>query len=99
MQIFLITILITSIISATNLPRARIATQLESTSPSEVMIRATGFGIDKKHRKPKAKTLDKSANNDAKKTAVWFVLFGGSDPLLQTDSEKQTFEKIQEDFF
>ncbi|MCK4641576.1 MAG: hypothetical protein KAU06_09560 [Candidatus Marinimicrobia bacterium] len=98
-HIFLITILITSIISATNLPRSRIATQLESTSPSEVMIRATGFGIDKKHRKPKAKTLDKSANNDAKKTAVWFVLFGGSDPLLQTDNEKQAFEKIQEDFF
>ncbi len=96
---FLITILITSIISATNLPRSRIATQLESTSPSEVMIRATGFGIDKKHWKPKAKTLDKSANNDAKKTAVWFVLFGGSDPLLQTDNEKQAFEKIQEDFF
>jgi hypothetical protein len=63
------------------------------------MIRATGLGIDKKHRKPKAKTLDKSANNDAKKTAVWFVLLGGSDPLLQTDNEKQTFEKIQEDFF
>jgi len=99
MQMFLITILITSIISATNLPRARIATQLESTSPSEVMIRATGFGIDKKHRKPKAKTLDKSANNDAKKTAVWFVLFGGSDPLLQTDGEKKSFEKIQENFF
>jgi len=99
MQIFLITILITSIISATNLPRARVATQLESSSPSEVMIRATGFGIDKKHRKPKAKTLDKSAKNDAKKTAVWFVLFGGSDPLLQTNNEKQAFEKIQEDFF
>lgn len=98
-HIFLITILIISIISATNLPRARIATQLESSSPTEVMIRATGFGIDRKHRKPKAKTLDKSANNDAKKTAVWFVLFGGSDPLLQTDSEKQAFEKIQEDFF
>ncbi|MBC8491883.1 MAG: hypothetical protein H8D42_04920, partial [Candidatus Marinimicrobia bacterium] len=41
----------------------------------------------------------KSADNDAKKTAVWFVLFGGSDPLLQTDNEKQAFEKIQEDFF
>jgi len=99
MQMFLITILITSIISATNLPRARVATQLESSSPSEVMIRATGFGVDKKHRKPKAKTLDKSAKNDAKKTAVWFVLFGGSDPLLQTNNEKQAFEKIQEDFF
>lgn len=82
-----------------NLPRAREAVLLESSSPSEVMVRATGFGIDRKHRKPKAKTLDKSANNDAKKTAVWFVLFGGSDPLLQTDSEKQKFEKIQEDFF
>ncbi|HCK98883.1 MAG TPA: hypothetical protein DHW42_02075 [Candidatus Marinimicrobia bacterium] len=102
MQRILIVILLiinNSLFGQGNLPRAREAVLLESTSPSEVMIRATGFGIDKKHRKPKANELDKSANIDAKKTAVWFVLLGGSDPLLQTDIERRAFEKIQAEFF
>jgi len=82
-----------------NLPRSREATLIESTSPTEVMIRATGYGVDNKHWRPKAKTLDKTANQDARKAAVWFVLMGSTDPLLQTDAEKNRFEKIQADFF
>ncbi|MDP8218471.1 MAG: DUF6175 family protein [Candidatus Theseobacter exili] len=82
-----------------NLPRSHEAVLIEVTSPSEVIIRATGYGIDKKHRKPRSKVLDKSANTDAMKAAVWFVLLGGSDPLIQTDEEKAAFEKIQEEFF
>jgi len=86
-------------LEASNLPRARQATLVESTSPTTVMVRATGIGIGKKGHKPKAAELDKSANLDARRTAVWFVLLGGTDPLLQTDTEKQAFEKIQEDFY
>jgi hypothetical protein len=82
-----------------NLPRSREATLLESSSPSEVMVRATGYGIDEKHRRPKAEVLDKSANIDAMKTAVWFVLYGGSDPLLQTEDEKNAFKETEEEFF
>ncbi len=86
-------------LEASNLPRACQATLLESTSPTAVMVRATGIGIGKKGHKPKAAELDKSANLDARKTAVWFVLLGGTDPLLQTAEEKQAFEKIQENFY
>lgn len=85
--------------SQKNWPRSREATLLESTSPSEVMIRSTGIGIDPKHRRPKAKILDASANRDARKTAVWFVLFGGTDPLLQTEEEKKDFARLGPEFF
>ncbi len=99
--LFMATIFLSTslVMGKSNLPRSREAVLLESSSPSEVMIRATGYGIDKKHRKPRAKVLDKSANTDAMKAAVWFVLLGGSDPLIQTDEEKAAFEKIQEEFF
>jgi hypothetical protein len=78
-----------------NLPVSREAVLVESTSPSEIMIRATGYGSGS----DKASELDKRANNDAFKAAVWFVLFGGSDPLIQTDQEKSAFQPIQEEFF
>jgi hypothetical protein len=84
---------------ASNLPRACQATLLESTSPTTVMVRATGIGIGKKGHKPKSAELDRSANLDARRTAIWYVLLGGTDPLLQTDTEKQAFEKIQENFY
>ena len=84
---------------ASNLPRGHEATLIEVSSPTELMVRAVGLGIDTKHRKPKAKTLDKSANNDAARTAVWFVLLGGSDPLLQTEEEKSAFKKIEREFY
>lgn len=86
-------------LAKTNLPISREAVLIESTSPTEVMIRATGYGTDPKNRNPKASVLDKNANDDAFKAAIWFVLFGGSDPLIQTDAEKASLEKIQEEFF
>lgn len=89
----------TFIALSSDLPRSREATLIEVSSPTEVLIRATGLGIDTKHRKPKAKTLDKSANIDAARTAVWFVLMGGSDPLLQTEKEKTAFQKIESSFY
>ncbi len=95
----LVVFLISSVFGQSNVPRSREAVLFESSSPTEVVIKATGYGIDKKHRKPKASVLDKSANLDAKRAAVWFLLYGGSDPLLQTDKEQKVFEEKQEDFF
>lgn len=82
-----------------DLPRSREATLIEISSPTELLVRASGIGVDIKHRKPKSKILDKSANADAARTAVWFVLMGGSDPLLQTDQEKIAFQKIESSFY
>ena len=89
----------TALWSKNYFPRSKEASYLETSDPGIVMIRATGIGIDKRHKKPKARTLDKSANLDARRAAVWFVLYGGSDPLLRTESSKSLFLDYQKEFF
>jgi hypothetical protein len=64
------------------------ATFVESYSPTEVTIRATGIGSD----------VD-NAELDAKKCALYFVLAITTDPLLQTSEEKTSFEQMKEQFF
>ncbi len=86
-------------LAKSNLPRSREAVFIEVTSPGVVMIKATGIGIDKKNRKPKSKNLDKSANLDARRTAVWFVLSGNTDPILYNDESQKKFKNIENDFF
>lgn len=94
-----ILLLLTLVWSKDYFPRSNEATYLETTEPGVVMIRATGIGVDKDHRKPKASVLDKSANLDAARAAVWFILFGGSDPLLHSEESKSLFQEYQQDFF
>ena len=86
-------------LAKSNLPRSREAVFIEVTSPGVVMIKATGIGIDKKNRKPKSKNLDKSANLDARRTAVWFVLSGNTDPILYNEESQKKFKNIENDFF
>lgn len=73
---------------AGNEPRSREAAFKEAYSGSEVIIKATGIGAD-----------DKSIQEDLLKCAVWFVLDGGTDPLLNTPDAKAAFSKIKEDFY
>lgn len=72
----------------TNLPLSNQATFVESYSPSEVTIQATGLGKG-----------DKEAIVDLRKCAVNFVLNLGTDPLLSTDAAKSQFGGIAEEFF
>lgn len=53
------------------------ATFVESSGTSEVMVRASGVGC----------SLDEAAK-EAKKTAIWFVLESGEQPILKSDAEK-----------
>lgn len=76
-----------------NLPQSRQASFVESYSPAEWMIRAAGIGEGKKKRQ------EANALNDARKSAVYFCLYMGSDPILTTDEEKKRFAPIEEDFF
>ena len=71
-----------------NLPVSQQATFVETYSPSEVTIQATGLGKN-----------DKEAIIDLRKCAVNFVLSLGTDPLLNTDGAKAQFSGIAEDFF
>lgn len=74
--------------SQDNLPRSKQATFIETFSPAEVAIRATGLGRN-----------NSEAEIDARKSALYFVLFGGTDPILQNIEERQSFQRIQNDFF
>lgn len=82
-----------------NLPISREAVIIEYTSPFEVMIRATGYGISHRRFWVKSKELDVKANIDARKAALWYLLFGGTDPILKTEKEIENFKKIQSSFF
>ncbi len=69
-------------------PLSKQASFVETYSPSEVTIKATGLG-----RK------DRDALIDLKKAAVYFVLYLGTDPLLNDEKGKTAFENRVEAFF
>jgi hypothetical protein len=71
-----------------NLPVSQQATFVETYSPAEVTIQATGLGKN-----------DKAAIIDLRKCAVNFVLNLGTDPLLNTDGAKAQFSGMAEEFF
>ncbi|KAK3582618.1 hypothetical protein CHS0354_024172 [Potamilus streckersoni] len=77
-----------ALFAQTNVPFSKQAVFVESYSPTDVTIKATGAGVD----------IDK-AEIDAQKAAVYFVLLSGTDPVLQTDEEKKKFQQVIEDFF
>ena len=71
-----------------NLPVSKEATFIESYSPTEVVIRASGIGAN-----------NAMAELDARRAAVYFVLMGSTDPILQTPQEKEAFKSIQDEIF
>ena len=74
--------------SQKNLPISREATFIESYSPSEVTIRASGIGKN-----------NTQAELDGRRAAVWYVLIGATDAILQTPEEKKAFESVQDEIF
>jgi len=89
---------------ASNLPRSKEATLIESVSSAELLIRAAGIGYWEKGKPyPKYKKMEgyllKDAEIDGRKSAVYFVLYGGTDPLLSNELEKNAFIPHQESFF
>lgn len=76
-----------------NLPVSREARLKESVSANEVDIYAVGIaGGPKKYRQT-------AAVIDAKKSAVYHVLFSGSDPILGSETEKMKFKQFEQGFF
>lgn len=65
-------------------PNSHQVTFIESTSTAETMLRATGSGSN----------MD-FAIVDSKRAAVWFTLFGGDKPILQTPAERNQFKAVQ----
>jgi hypothetical protein len=75
-----------------NLPVSREATPVEVTSQAEWTVYATGISGDRERVRQERAMLD------ARKAAVWFVLFGPSG-LVQTAQERRLITKCQEALF
>ncbi|NQV14559.1 hypothetical protein HQ531_03805 [bacterium] len=95
--------LLNSVVFA-QLPVSKQATLIESVSSAEVMIEATGiYNGSGKRDSQKKKDVKKNGMSkaalDAKKSAVYFVLFGGTDPLLSSEEERQKFGEHEAFFF
>ena len=77
----------------TNLPISHEGTLVEVVSACEWMVTTAGIGEGKKEH------LDSLANQDARKAAIHFIVLGGTDPLVQTESERKRFDLIKEELF
>jgi hypothetical protein len=84
-----------------NLPISREATFIEANGPDEVLLRAKGIGGVKGFWGFNEEESLKKAMMDARKAAVYFVLYGGAglDGLLRSDDDKRKFSMIENDFF
>ena len=85
-----------------NLPISRSASLIDSTSSREVLIEATGI-YESKNFIFKKNDVKKNgitqASLDAKKAAVFFVLFNAVDPLIDNEKSKASFNRIQNSIF
>jgi hypothetical protein len=81
--------------NSSNKPLSNMATFVESFSPSEWTIQATGLG----GKKGFFDDMEKNALLDARKSAVQFVLTGGTDKMLNTPDANAKFEALAEEFY
>ena len=85
-------------------PTAKQAFLVETVSSSEVLIEATGIynGVGKRDRHKKKDTKKNGlvgALEDAKRTAIYFLLFSGTDPLLKDQNEQNNFQTHESYFY
>ena len=84
-----------------SLPYSKQATIVDTSSPSEVVLESTGiYYSDFKSARARKKDIIKygilEASIDAKKAAIYSLLFMGTDPILSTDEERDAFHSIEE---
>ena len=96
-----VVLLASSAAAQPNLPVSREATFVEANGSAEVLIRAKGIGGVSGLFGFKEEESLKLAEMDARKSAVYFVLYGGSgfDGILKTDDERTKFQAYANDFF
>ena len=85
-------------------PTSKQAFLVETVSSSEVLIEATGIynGVGKRDRHKKKDTKKNGlgrALEDAKRTAIYFLLFSGTDPLLKNQEEQKNFQNHESYFY
>src|SRR5512135_2202723 len=84
-----------------NLPTSREATFIEANGSAEVLVRAKGIGGVKGFWGFNEEQSLKKAEMDARKAAVYFVLYGGAglDGLLRSDDDKRKFSMFENEFY
>jgi hypothetical protein len=81
-----------------DIPLSRRGSILEVVSPSEILVQAygeyygQGSSIREQHKDVNEQGTD-MALLDARRTAVYLLLFAGSDPLLSTERERLLFDQ------
>jgi hypothetical protein len=99
---FALFVLITfSLFAQGNLPESRQATFIEAVTANEVLIKAKGVGGAKGMFGMKEEESVKRAEEDARKSAVYFVVYGGAglDGLVRSDEDKRKFAPVEQEFF
>ncbi|MGL1902156.1 MAG: DUF6175 family protein [Fibrobacterales bacterium] len=74
-----------------NMPKSMESAFVETYSPAEVTIKAVGYGNGDEDVA--------GALLDAKRAAVYYILYGGSDGIINSKEGKMKFELFQEQFF
>lgn len=102
-SLLLIIALLLPVMAIAQQPVSKQATLIETISSSELLIEATGiYNSREKSTKNKQKDVEKNGVNraveDAKRTAVYFTLLGGTDPILRSQADKDRFAS-QESYF
>jgi hypothetical protein len=84
-----------------NLPVSRQATFVEAVTADEVLIKAKGVGGVSGMFGFKEEESVKLAEQDARKSALYFVVYGGAglDGIVKSDEEKRKFGPIEQELF
>jgi hypothetical protein len=103
MKTLLILILFTSVqlFSQGNLPDSRQATFIEAVTADEVLIKSKGIGGKSGLFGFKEEESVKLAEIDARKAAVYLVVYGGAglDGLVRSGEEKRKFAPVEQELF
>ncbi|HAP35569.1 MAG TPA: hypothetical protein DCQ28_06345, partial [Bacteroidetes bacterium] len=103
MKTLLVLILFVSVqlFSQGNLPDSRQATFIEAVTADEVLIKSKGIGGKSGLFGFKEEESVKLAEIDARKAAVYLVVYGGAglDGLVRSDEEKRKFAPVEQELF
>lgn len=84
-------------VSVAQQPVAKQGTLIETISASEILVEATGiYRSPEKSKRNQQRDVDRVGVNraleDAKRTAVYFVLYGGTDPIIRSQADRDRLE-------
>ncbi|MFA5510140.1 MAG: DUF6175 family protein [Candidatus Cloacimonadaceae bacterium] len=104
LSLLLLGLLLLPMFTFAQTPVSKQATLVETISSAEVLIEASGIYIStEKNFKAKLKDVETNgitrATDDAKRSAVWLLVMGGTDPILRDQEEIDLFNLKSSQFY